>query len=426
MKPTEMPQVRGRGPSASARPLAIARNRRSTPTGSTRTPPVAPRFSTGLEIQHELVHREDARKRSRPAAPLSRRHLRAASCTAPRRAIQSAAPEVPSADGLPPWGMTSARGPSPILELGIDAFSSSSPGAFRRPPGGSSQRPRPSSKADRSRCSARSVSARWASDPKVLEPASHEVIALPRVSTAGRIGYSVPRPLRGVACARPRGLPTGGLPTVLTECGSSSLELRTFFRGPGWRCSSPIRSRKDRVSPRSASLGLLRPSSVRAPTSRHLAWFHPGAFPLRPFSDPWGLDPREGLWPCCMPLTLMGFLPFRAFPRRPALPGSSPGDTLSTFLAVPVETTPGPQGVLSIRDPFPSPEYCIQWRADALFGFSSLPRLSRPSGWSDVVSVPHPLLALASEPFKLFPDAGLQRLPPEVRGVSRSRERLPP
>jgi len=53
--------------------------------------------------------------------------------------------------------------------------------------------------------------------------------------------------------------------------------------------------------------------------------------PPRPFSDPRGLDPHRALWPCFVPLTLLGFSLSKVFFPRVALPGSSPGDTLSTF-----------------------------------------------------------------------------------------------
>jgi hypothetical protein len=41
--------------------------------------------------------------------------------------------------------------------------------------------------------------------------------------------------------------------------------------------------------------------------------------------------PHRPLRPCFVPLPLLGLQPSRAFPSRPTLPGSSPGDTLSVF-----------------------------------------------------------------------------------------------
>jgi len=88
---------------------------------------------------------------------------------------------------------------------------------------------------------------------------------------------------------------------------------------PGRRCLvSPRRRSHD--SMRSASHELLRPSSVRMQASRIIARFHPDSIPLRPFSDPWGLDPRKHLRPCCMPLTLMGFHRPELFPVSQLFP----------------------------------------------------------------------------------------------------------
>jgi hypothetical protein len=54
--------------------------------------------------------------------------------------------------------------------------------------------------------------------------------------------------------------------------------------------------------------------------------------PPRPFSDPRGFDPHRALWPCFVPLTLLGLSLSKVFFPLVALPGSSPGDTLSAFL----------------------------------------------------------------------------------------------
>jgi len=74
-----------------------------------------------------------------------------------------------------------------------------------------------------------------------------------------------------------------------------------------------------------------------------------------------------------------GVLPFRAFPSAPTLPGSSPGDPLSTFPCSPEGVQPRPQGLLSARSPCSPREYCILRRTDALMGFL-LSRLSLASG----------------------------------------------
>jgi hypothetical protein len=56
-----------------------------------------------------------------------------------------------------------------------------------------------------------------------------------------------------------------------------------------------------------------------------------------PTPSPYGLSqtlegfPRAFLQPCFVLLTLIGFLPSKAFPSRRTLPSSSPGDTLSAF-----------------------------------------------------------------------------------------------
>jgi hypothetical protein len=76
------------------------------------------------------------------------------------------------------------------------------------------------------------------------------------------------------------------------------------------------------LSTRRVGLSLLRASRVSTPN----------AIPPQPFSDSRGVDPQRALQPCFMPLTLLGFRPFRVFPSGRLLPGSSPGDSLSAFL----------------------------------------------------------------------------------------------
>jgi hypothetical protein len=82
---------------------------------------------------------------------------------------------------------------------------------------------------------------------------------------------------------------------------------------------------------RAPPLRFLAPPASSNRANRRSARFHPGAFPPRPFADPRGLCPHSTLRPCFMPLPLLGFLPFRASPCRPTLPGSSPGDPLPVF-----------------------------------------------------------------------------------------------
>jgi len=53
--------------------------------------------------------------------------------------------------------------------------------------------------------------------------------------------------------------------------------------------------------------------------------------PPRPFSDPRGFNPHSTPRPYCMPLSLIGFLPFKAFPLRRTLLASSTRVTFSAF-----------------------------------------------------------------------------------------------
>lgn len=71
-----------------------------------------------------------------------------------------------------------------------------------------------------------------------------------------------------------------------------------------------------------------------------------------------------------MPLPLMGFRPFEAFPSHRTLPASSPGDTFSAFPpAAPKNYQLRPQGFISSVSPYLSREYCISSQADAPLSF---------------------------------------------------------
>jgi hypothetical protein len=61
------------------------------------------------------------------------------------------------------------------------------------------------------------------------------------------------------------------------------------------------------------------------------------AIPLRPFPDPWGLDPHHALQPCFMLLTLLGFQ---------ALQGKSPPQNSSRLVTwrYPLDVSPSRPG----------------------------------------------------------------------------------
>jgi hypothetical protein len=193
---------------------------------------------------------------------------------------------------------------------------------------------------------------------------------------------------------------------------------------PGRRCLvSPRRRSHD--SMRSASHELLRPSSVRMQASRIIARFHPDSIPLRPFSDPWGLDPRKHLRPCCMPLTLMGFRRPELFPVNQLFPARHRAIPSRPSCATSGDAPPGPSGLSVSCRSVPSTGVLHPAVGRCSLRLSSLPRLSLLSG-CDSPSTAHPLMASASNPFTLVLDADLQRLPPKSPGISHSRERRPP
>jgi hypothetical protein len=149
---------------------------------------------------------------------------------------------------------------------------------------------------------------------------------------ASRTDYSVPRSLSGVR-------PCGSAPEVfrLTRFPAHSRrrfilpQTSTPLQRPNGCRSSPNHPQASNCA-RSSSLEVLRPSSDKSYASRTQGYESlRSAIPPRPFSDPRGLDPHVTARPCFMPMPLMGFLLFRAFPHHRPRPSSSPGDTLPTF-----------------------------------------------------------------------------------------------
>jgi len=161
---------------------------------------------------------------------------------------------------------------------------------------------------------------------------------------ARRTGYLVPRNLpRCWLSPHPRSIPTRAFPTQFDSSGSSSLRLqppsethqvaalsrRQQQAAHAVRWPPPLRFSAPPASKHSESAS--HRSSDLSAAQRHLGSTR-STVPPRPFSDPRGFNPHHALWPCFVPLTLLGFLLSKAFFLTVALPDSSSGDTLSTFL----------------------------------------------------------------------------------------------
>lgn len=164
-----------------------------------------------------------------------------------------------------------------------------------------------------------------------------------------RTGYSVPRLPCNAAFRLVLGVFRNMPSPQSRDNGSSSLRLRLSFRDPSRHRRSPPPQQAE-VSDPGSSHEVFRPYNAQSHANRHIVGFHPNAIPSRPFSDPQGFNPRSTLRPYCMPLSLIGFWPFKAFPLRRTLPASSTGDTLSAFLLRhPKTPEPAPSGLCILR-----------------------------------------------------------------------------
>jgi hypothetical protein len=133
---------------------------------------------------------------------------------------------------------------------------------------------------------------------------------LSKAIDACRTSYSVHRSLLDVCPpekARPQGVPARAVPARFLESdGSTFHRLRPPSETPSG--ALPLtRRRQAAASFGSSSHEVLRPSSAQARRVGISSGSNRNAIPLRPLSDPWGLDPHRALRPCCMPLTLLGF-----------------------------------------------------------------------------------------------------------------------
>lgn len=108
-------------------------------------------------------------------------------------------------------------------------------------------------------------------------------------------------------------------------------------------------------------MGFSAPSAFSDCRIGMLSGFQPGRLPPSAFRRPLRVYSSTILAALLHAADALGVLfPFRAFPLRTALPGSSPSDTLSTFLRLDVWSSigirssnqPRPQGVLPSGSPF--------------------------------------------------------------------------
>jgi hypothetical protein len=169
--------------------------------------------------------------------------------------------------------------------------------------------------------------------PKDVLAASREVVVPLRVCSTRAVpairfpGPSTALPTSGSPsrCSGPRLSPSS------EDDGSSSHRLRLFFR-------DPFRHRLFTAPQRTVDWLGSSSHEVLCPSSERKQVIGQNAEVPAPTPAPHGLSQTLGGFPhrllraCFVPLPLMGFRPFRAFPSRRTLPGSSPGDTLSTFL----------------------------------------------------------------------------------------------
>jgi len=202
--------------------------------------------------------------------------------------------------------------------------------------------------------------------------------------SASRTGYLVHRVLRGVAFARPRGLPTHAFPVrlhgrfILSQAWTSYRDLRGCCHRPGVATGKPALFH---VS--GSSHEVSRPFSDITGRVGSLPRFHPKRLPPRPFAGPRGLDPQPASQPCFMLLPLLGFESLlRAFPHRTTPPTSSVSGSLSAFGPHIRRWRVRPQGLPSCGDPFRAGSISSDARSMPSRAFRSSPRCSCVLVWS--------------------------------------------
>lgn len=139
---------------------------------------------------------------------------------------------------------------------------------------------------------------------------------------------------------------------------TSSLELQLSFRDP--EQAPPLIARAETHAVQAPPMGFSAPTAFKNRRVGLLSGFHTRRLPPAAFFRP--LRASSSSIPAALfhAADALGVLSlFRAFPLRTALPGSSPSDTLSTFLSHDVRASedpllscePRPQGVLPSGSP---------------------------------------------------------------------------